>query len=198
MTTNGLKRHGLELIEELDRLKTVVRKTLLHDGSRNENSAEHSWHLATSVWALADWANEPFDLDRAVKMALAHDIVEIDAGDTLVYDSAGHETKAARERAAADRLFPLASGRSGTDMRALWEAYEAQACPESRFVGALDRFLPILANHKTGGHSWKTYGITKSQVLARNERAIRASNRLWEIAHAIIEDAVARGWLHDR
>lgn len=184
---------SLAFVTEMDRLKAVLRRTLLHDGSRRENTAEHSWHLAVSVVAFAKEANAPFDLARAVKMAILHDIVEIDAGDTYVYDTKMATDKAEREQRAADRLFGLLEPELGRELRGLWDAFEAKACPESRFVGALDRFLPVYANVRSGGKSWREHGIKKEQVLQRNAEIGDGSRALWDYTRALVEDAARQG-----
>ena len=180
---------------ELDKLKTIVRKTKIYSADRLENTAEHSWHLATSVWALKDYSNEPINIERAIKMSLAHDIVEIDAGDIFVYDSKATESKAELEQNAAKRLFAISPNDSSTEMHALWIAYENQECPESRFVGALDRFLPMLANYFTDFFSWKTHNVTFDQVFNRNKKIETGSVKLWAIAQTIIQEGVRRGLL---
>lgn len=176
----------LFFLNESDKLKSILRQTALHDGSRRENSAEHSWQLALAVLCFRNWADEEFDLDRAIKMALIHDVVEIDAGDSFVYDVKAMESKAEKEQRAADRLFALLP-KAGTELRELWIAYELQVCPESRFVGALDRFLPVYANLKNGGNSWRGHKVPLEQILERNAVIAHGSSRLWDFAKAEIE-----------
>ncbi len=188
---------SLIFIEELDRLKCVMRRSFLYDNSRLENSAEHSWHLATAVLASAELSNEPVDMARALKMALIHDVVEIDAGDTFVYDQHARADKQARENLAAQRLFGLLPAPRGPELRALWDGYERQACAESRFVSALDRFLPLNANFKTQGRSWKQHGVRKRQVVDVNCKIANGSRRLWAYAESLINEAVRLGYLAD-
>lgn len=178
----------IEFLMESDKLKSVLRRSLLHDGSRRENSAEHSWQLALAVLAARDLADEEIDLGRALSMAVLHDLVEIDAGDTFVYDEAALTGKAERERAAARRLYGLLPEPNGSRLRDLWLEYEKQACPESRFVNALDRFLPVLANCRTGGRSWREHGVRRGQVLAKNSEIEKGSRRLWLEARRMIEE----------
>jgi len=189
---------GLHFVEEIDRLKGILRQSLVHDASRRENTAEHSWHLAMAVLVMAPLSDEAVDTARAMKMALIHDIVEIDAGDTFVYDTVASIDKEEREKKAADRIFGLLPADIGNELRALWDAFERQACPESRFVTALDRTLPMLANSKTGGGSWKKHGISRTQVLTKREHIERSSKKLWGFVAELVEDAVSRGFLHDR
>lgn len=182
-------------ILEVDKLKTVLRQTVITSRERQENSAEHSWHLALMAVVLAEYANESVDLLQVIKMVIIHDVVEIDAGDTFIYDDKGHEDKAEREQRAADRIFGLLPGEQGAQMRALWDEYEEQTTPEARFAMALDRLNPMLLNYNTGGVAWKKHGIRADQVVARNQRMERGAAPLWDYAKGVIEDAVKRGYL---
>ncbi len=186
---------ALDFVTQLDRLKKIQRQTLLHDSSRRENSAEHSWHLAMSVIVLAEAADEKIDVGRAVEMALVHDIVEIEAGDTFIYDLSGHKDKAERETQAASKLFGLLEPAMGLRLRTLWEAYEAQSCAEARFVGSLDRLLPLMSNRRTRGHTWRLHGIQAPQVFTRNRCIERGSKILWAYTRELLEDCRARGYL---
>lgn len=185
----------LRFIHEIDRLKTVLRRTLLTDGSRRENSAEHSWHLALMAVTLAEHAAQPVDTDHVVRLLLVHDLVEIDAGDTFVYDAAARESQAAREAEAARRLFGLLPPAQRDELHALWDEFEARTTPEARFAAALDRLQPILHNVATQGHSWRQHGITVDQVLERNRHVQDGAPRLWEEIVRLVEGAVAEGWL---
>jgi len=188
----------LDFFMEIDKLKGVERRNHLADGSRVENTAEHSWHLGMAVAILAPFATEPVDLARAITMALVHDIVEIDAGDTFAYDEAGYETKAAREQAAADRLFGLLPDEQGRRLRELWEEHEAAATPDARFANALDRLQPVLLNHAAGADApWVRHGVTYEQIVRRNAPIAAGSEALWAAAHERITDAVAQGWVAD-
>jgi len=154
---------------ELDRLKGVERRNRLADGSRRENTAEHSWHLGMAALVFAAHATEPVDLGRAVAMALAHDIVEIDAGDTFAYDQGAElASKQAREQAAADRIFGLLPPEVAAHLRELWDEYERGDTPEARYVMAIDRMAPMLLNLAEGGTTWREHGITRDRVIARN------------------------------
>lgn len=188
---------SLQFVEEIDRLKGVLRQTLVYDGTRRENTAEHSWHLAMAVMVLAPLADEEIDLSRALKMALVHDVVEIDAGDTFVYDTVASLDKQAREEAAAERIFGLLPAPLDAELRSVWTEFEQLACPESRFVAGIDRLLPLIANSKTEGHSWRKHGIVKSQVLDKNRKIEGASKTLWSFAERLVENAVKNGHLSD-
>lgn len=183
-------------VVEIDKLKHVYRRTWLMDASRNENDAEHSWHLAVMAILLAEHARSPqLDLLAVLKMVLIHDLVEIDAGDTFAYDQAGAADKAPREQAAADRLFRLLPAQQAAEFRAIWEEFEARETPEAQFAAALDRFQPMLHNHRTAGRAWREHGITADQVLARNESMADGSPTLWQYARQMVADAVAKGHL---
>ena len=177
----------LRFILELDRLKSVYRRTYLVDGTRHENSAEHSWHLALLALTLAEHANEPLDVSKVVKMVLIHDIVEIDAGDTYIYGVQGDKVE--RERQAADRIFGLLPDDQAEDFRRLWTEFESARTPEARFANALDRFIPQLHNYHTQGRSWKEHGITPDRVLTRNVEISHGSVTLWEWTQTLIEQA---------
>lgn len=185
----------MAFIEEIDRLKTVLRQTQIMDGSRRENSAEHSWHLAVMALLLAEHADEPVDALRVVKMLLIHDLVEIDAGDTFAYDTEGHGDKEERERKAAARLFGLLPAEQAAELWALWEEFEASETPEAKFGLALDRLHPMLNNYRTEGHAWKQHRITSDRVLHRSESITRGSKVLGAYARTKIGDAVAKGYL---
>ena len=183
----------LEFLVEVDRLKGVLRRSYVLAGERRENSAEHSWHLALAALLLVEHANEPVDLARVVAMALIHDIVEIDAGDTFVYDEQGALDKSDREQRAASRLFGLLPEPQGKHMRALWDEFEARETADARFAAALDRLLPILANLATDGRSWREHGIALERVLARNATVGEGSRVLWSEVQTRLLAAEARG-----
>jgi putative hydrolase of HD superfamily len=185
----------LQFFMEADKLKGVERRNWLSDGSRRENTAEHSWHLGIAAMIFAQFATEPVDVGRAVCMALVHDIVEIDAGDTFAYDtSEANDTKRAREVAAADRLFGLLPPDMGEHFRALWDEYEAGDTAEARYVMAVDRVAPMLLNLAEGGSAWREYGITRSRVIDRNGRHVEpALPDVWASALQRLNDAAAAG-----
>lgn len=180
---------------ELDRLKGVERRNWLADGSRRENTAEHSWHLGMAAMVLAPFAAEPVDIATAVSMALVHDIVEIDAGDTFAYDQAeASASKREREVAAADRLFGLLPAAIGQRFRDLWDEYEAGETAEARYVMAVDRMAPMLLNMAEGGSTWREHGITRSRVVARNGPHIEFTlPEVWKSAMIRLNAAVEAG-----
>jgi putative hydrolase of HD superfamily len=184
-------RRQLEFILEVDRLKEVYRQSYVLHANRHENSAEHSWHLALAAWLLAEHANQPIDTARVIRMALIHDLVEIDAGDTFIYDSTGNLEKAAKEEKAANRIFGLLPADQGPEWRALWDEFERRETAEAKFAYALDRLMPILHNYFTDGRSWKEHGIVRDQAIAKNAVISDGSNTIWTIAETLIREALA-------
>jgi putative hydrolase of HD superfamily len=195
VTTSRLESQ-IAFIIELDKLKTILRRTKVLGTDRYENDAEHTWHLALMAIILAEHANVPeLDLLHAIKMLLVHDVVEIDAGDTFAYDDKGHEDKAEREQRAADRLFGLLPDDQRDAVMALWHEYEAHETAEARFALALDRLHPMLLNFHNKGQSWQEHGITHERVLARNSVIADGSEALWEYAQRMVQEAVRKGYL---
>ncbi len=186
----------LAFLVELDKLKTVLRRTVLTDRSRQENTAEHSWHIALAAVLLEEHAVERgIDLLRVVKMLLVHDVVEIDAGDTFCYDVEANRDKAEREERAADRLFGMLPPDQGGELRALWEEFEARATAEARYAAALDRIQPVLQNLQTEGASWRAHGVPHAEVVDRNRPIGEAAPGIWEHLLARLDEAVELGHL---
>jgi len=177
----------IAFLVEIDRLKRVLRRTRLLDGSRYENSAEHSWYFAMAALVLSEYAREPIDLFRVVKMALVHDIVEVDAGDTFVFDEQARRSQHEREARAAERLFGLLPPEQAQEFRALWEEFIARQTPEAQFAAALDSLVSVLANAHTGGGSWRENGIPLERVLGFDQRIEQGAPLLWEFAKQLIE-----------
>lgn len=183
---------------EIDQLKNVLRQTHVMNTSRQENDAEHSWHLAMMAIVLEEYANEKqIDILHVIKMLLIHDLVEIDAGDTFAYDEKGHEDKADREEEAAERIFSILPEDQADMIYSLWREFEDRETPEARFAAALDRLHPMLLNHQTKGLTWEKHDIRREQVMSRNKTISEGSEDLWEYAQAVIEDAVENGYLRD-
>lgn len=186
----------IQFIIEIDKLKRVLRQTLLIDESRQENSAEHSWHLAMMAILLAEYAPSPeIDVLHVIKMLLVHDLVEIDAGDTFCYDIQGNQDKATRETQAAIRLFGLLPEEQGVELRSLWEEFEAQETTAAKFAAALDRLQPLLHNQQTRGGTWRIHGIKRDQVLRRVHPIKEGAPALWPVVEKIIEDCILAGYL---
>jgi putative hydrolase of HD superfamily len=181
----------LDFILEVDRLKTVLRMTALGDGSRRENSAEHSWHLSVMAPLLVEHAPHDVDLLRVMKMLVIHDVVEIDAGDTFAFDPAAHRDKAEREEAAAARIFGLLPDDQGAELRVLWDEFEALETPEARFANALDRLSGIVQNHRNGGGTWVEHQVSREAILARQAPIREAIPALWPWVVAVVDEALA-------
>jgi putative hydrolase of HD superfamily len=185
----------VEFLVEIDKLKTVFRRSYLADASRRENSAEHSWHVAMMAMVLAEHCQEDVDLLRVIKMLLVHDIVEVDAGDTGIYDDVAAQDKNERETLAAGRVFGLLPPDQADDLQKMWDEFEQGVSPEARFARALDRLIPLIHNYCTEGRRWKEDGITHAQVLAVNQTIREGSQELWEFALSLINECVSRGYL---
>lgn len=184
----------LFFIKEIDLLKNVERQTLTHNGARRENTAEHSWHLAMAVFAFQDFAPAKLDLNKAIKLALIHDLVEIYAGDTFVY--ADLSKKKSSEEMALQRLKELLPDHLAQDLSELWHEHEDRSSLEAKYVSALDRFLPLYANFLNGGYSWKNHNVTSSQVYERNQKHIYDGiPALWEYSQKIISESIEKGFL---
>ena len=184
----------IEFIVEVDKLKEIFRQTVLTQSRRPENDAEHSWHLCLCIIVLAEHSKVPnLDVLRVLKMAIVHDLVEIDAGDTFAYDTAGMVDQHAREAVAAERIFGLLPVDQAKDFRALWDEFEEKATPEAKFATAMDRFQPMLLNVRTQGHAWRKHGITQARVVARNKHVAEGAPAVWAYAEQMIADAVKRG-----
>lgn len=193
--TDSRLREQLTFIQEIDKVKGILRQTSILDGSRRENDAEHSWHLAMMAMILEEHAVEPVDMTKVIKMVLVHDLVEIDAGDTFAYDEVGALDKEERERKAADRIFFLLPDDQAREIDQLWTEFEARETVESRFASALDRFQPLMHNYLTEGRAWVKHGIHKAQVIERNRHIAEGSPALWEIAKSMIDESVEKGYL---
>ena len=188
----------IDFILEIDRLKTINRRTYLTDASRLENSAEHSWHIAVMALVLAEHANEPgLDLMKVLRMLLIHDLVEIDAGDTFAYDPGARADRQAREQAAADRIFHILPDDQAENFFALWKEFENRNTAEGRFAAALDRLQPMLHNLRTRGKAWREHGVRKAQVVDFNRHMAEGGASLWAYITGEIERAVARGDLKE-
>lgn len=192
---NERLKKQLDFMLELDKMKNIYRQTYVLHEDRKENDAEHSWHLAILAFMLEEYAAEAIDTLKVIKMVLLHDVVEIDAGDTYLYDEEGYKSKAEREEKAAQRIFGLLPDDQRDEYYALWREFEDDITYESRFASILDRMQPLLLNYTKGGIAWKEHGVHKEQVLSRNRPYFDASHELAEVIESVIEDAAAKGWL---
>ena len=185
----------LAFLMEIDKMKSVSRRTMLTDLSRRETDAEHSWHIALMALLLAEYAGPRVDVNRVIRMALVHDLVEIYAGDTFAYDSQGKETQRSREEAAAGRLFALLPGGQGEELRALWEEFDARETADAQFAAAVDRLQPFLNNCVTGGFTWKEGGVRSPQVYERLQLVRQAMPRVWPAVERRIQACLEKGEL---
>lgn len=188
-------RAQLTFLVEADRLKTILRASPLAAADRRENDAEHSWHLALMVLLLAEYANEPIDAAHTMKLVIVHDLIEIYAGDSPVFDPAAVLDQLEREEAAAARLFALLPGDQAEMVRALWDEFEAAQTPEARFAKAMDRLEPMLLNWLARGGTWQMPGVTEAAVRAREAGVVAASTTLGEVTDLLVTEGLANGWI---
>lgn len=165
---------------EADKEKLIERQTLVSDGSKRENDAEHAWHMALMCILLGEYSNQPLDLLKTVTMILIHDVVEIDAGDTYAYDAEANLSRRSRELKAAERLFNILPGDQAKKLRALWDEFEEGKTAEARFARTLDNIQPAMLNNATGGRVWRQRGVRLSQILDRNKNTSEGSEVLWD------------------
>ncbi|MNK05852.1 5'-nucleotidase [compost metagenome] len=185
----------IEFIKEIDKIKYIQRRTKLFNSDRPENDAEHSWHLALMAIVLLEHANQSVDLLKVVKMVLIHDIVEIDAGDTFIYDTEKNHTNTSAERLAAQRIFGILPGQQAAELIAIWEEFEAGQTQEAQFARAMDRLEPLLQNSSNNGGTWNEPGVNYEKVYAKKSVIKDGSAVLWEYAEKLIDAGVARGIL---
>lgn len=180
-------------ILEADKEKNILRQTHLSGHGRRENDAEHAWHMAMMIYLLKEYSNEEIDVAKAMMMALIHDVVEIDAGDTYAYDTEGLKTQKEREEKAADRIFGLLPEDQQEELRGLFEEFEAYETPESRFAHVMDNFQPLLLNNSNGGGDWREHQVVKSRVVGRQKKSELGSEEIWKVTEQIIEENVRKG-----
>ena len=178
---------------EIDKVKNVFRQTHLSLNGRNENDAEHSWHMAVMAYLLKEYANEEIDIARVMLMCLVHDIVEIDAGDTYAYDEEGLKTQKAREDAAKERIFSILPEEQKAEFTALFDEFDAYETAESKFVHAIDNLQPLILNDSNNGGDWREHNVTAEQVYKRQGRTKSGSNKLFEITDTIIQNNIKKG-----
>lgn len=185
----------MRFLIEADRLKTVIRGSRIADGSRHENVAEHSWHLALFAMLLSEWAAEPVDACRVIQMLIVHDLVEIECGDTPLFDVAQSQTQAEREAAAAEKLFAILPRDQEERLRALWTEFEAAATPDARFAKSIDRLQPILLNHLVQGGTWSDFDVDERRERMFAARIAHGAPALWDMTDKLLVEAVRAGWL---
>ena len=189
----------IDFITEIDSLKHVLRNTILLDLSRRENDVEHSWHMSLAAMILLEYSNfNRLDINKVIKMALIHDLVELDTGDVSAYSNVNREEKKEKEKKTADRIFGLLPFEQAKELRNLWDEFENGTTAEAQFTQALDSFMPILHNYKTKGLQWQKLGVTAERVLERNKRIEKGSKFLWDYIKNIVKDAVEKGYLKEK
>ena len=185
----------IEFIITIDEMKNVLRRNLVVDGSRRENDAEHSWHLAVMAMILEEYSADKVDISKVLKIALVHDLVEVYAGDTFAYDVKGNEDKLDREIMAAEKLFGKLKDGQGDEIRTLWDEFEAKETAESKYANAIDRLQPLLLNYLTNGHTWKLGDVHAPQIYKRMDIIRTATPELWHIVEGIISTSIESGLL---
>lgn len=185
----------IDFIKEIDKVKYIQRKTKLFNSNRNENDAEHSWHLAMMALILAEHANEPIDVLKVVKMVLIHDIVEIDAGDTFIYDTQKNHINTDQERLAANRIFGLLPQEQSKEFIAVWEEFEEGLTAEAKFARTMDRLEPLLQNTSNNGGTWKEFDVDYSKVIGKKKIINEGSTTIWKYAEELINESVEKGIL---
>lgn len=185
----------IAFIKEIDKIKYIQRKTKLFNSDRCENDAEHSWHLAMMALVLAEHSNEKINVLKVVKMVLIHDIVEIDAGDTFIYDTHKNHSNTDEERLAAQRIFGLLPKEQAEEFIAVWEEFEAGMTAESKFARTMDRLEPLLQNTSNNGGTWNEFGVSYEKVHAKKSIMKEGSTTIWDFAEDLINDSVEKGIL---
>lgn len=181
---------------EIDKEKNIFRQTHLSGHGRNENDAEHAWHMSIMAYLLKEYANEEVDIARVMIMCLIHDIVEIDAGDTYAYDEEGLKTQKAREDAAKERIFSLLPADQKEELIAIFDEFEACETPESKFAHSMDNIQPLMLNNSNNGVDWKAHGVDAKTVYGRHIKTKLGSEKLYELADEILKENIKKGNLY--
>lgn len=182
---------------EIDKEKNILRQTHLSGGGRQENDAEHAWHMALMAYLLREYANEPVDIGKVLLMCLLHDVVEIDAGDTYAYDAQGLQSQKEREDAAKERIFGLLPDDQKAELIALFDEFEAYETPEARYAHVLDNLQPIMLNDSNGGADWRARGVTRSQIYRRQSKNVLGSEKLFGVIDGILRENIEKGNIKD-
>lgn len=183
----------LDFALEIDKEKNILRQTHLSGHGRNENDAEHAWHMAIMAYLLREYSNEPVDITRVMLMCLIHDVVEIDAGDTYAYDEEGKKTQKAREEAAKERIYSLLPEDQKEELVAIFDEFEESKTPESKFAHAMDNLQPLMLNNSNDGGDWREHGVSAKQVYGRQSRTKEGSEKLYEVTDQIIKKHREKG-----
>ena len=183
----------LDFALEIDKEKNILRQTHLSGHGRNENDAEHAWHMAIMAYLLREYSNEPVDITRVMLMCLIHDVVESDAGDTYAYDEEGKKTQKAREEAAKERIYSLLPEDQKEELAAIFDEFEESKTPESKFAHAMDNLQPLMLNNSNDGGDWREHGVSAKQVYGRQSRTKEGSEKLYEVTDQIIKKHREKG-----
>ena len=183
----------LDFALEIDKEKNILRQTHFSGHGRNENDAEHAWHMAIMAYLLREYSNEPVDITRVMLMCLIHDVVEIDAGDTYAYDEEGKKTQKAREEAAKERIYSLLPEDQKEELAAIFDEFEESKTPESKFAHAMDNLQPLMLNNSNDGGDWREHGVSAKQVYGRQSRTKEGSEKLYEVTDQIIKKHREKG-----
>lgn len=183
----------MEFALEIDKEKSIFRQTHLSGNGRNENDAEHAWHMAIMAYLLKEYSNDKVDISKVMIMCLIHDIVEIDAGDTYAYDKEGLATQKARENAAKERIFSLLPNDQKDELIGLFDEFEENKTPEAKFAHAMDNLQPLMLNNSNGGADWREHGVTKEQVYVRQSKTKEGSKKLFELTDRILRQNIEKG-----
>lgn len=190
---NNRLKQQLDFALEIDKEKNIFRQTHLSGHGRNENDAEHAWHMAIMAYLLQEYSNEKIDVARVMLMCLIHDVVEIDAGDTYAYDAEGLKTQKAREEAAKERLYSMLPEDQKADLTAIFDEFEERKTPEAKFARALDNLQPLLLNNSNDGGDWRNHDVTAEKVYERQSRTREGSEKLFEVTDTILKENIAKG-----
>lgn len=188
-------KRQLDFILEIDKAKNIFRQTHLSGHGRNENDAEHSWHMAIMAYLLKEYANERVDISKVMMMCLIHDIVEIDAGDTYAYDAEGLKTQKQREDRAKERIFSMLPDEQGRELMALFDEFEAYETPEAKFAHTMDNLQPLILNNSNEGGDWQEHNVTAEQVYTRQRQSHLGSEQLFSVIDSILQDNIQKGRL---
>ena len=186
-------RKQMEFALEIDKEKNIFRQTHLSNHGRNENDAQHAWHMAIMAYLLREYSNEPIDIGKVMLMCLIHDIVEIDAGDTYAYDLEGQKTQKAREEAAKERIFSMLPEDQKLELSSLFDEFEAYETPEAKFAHAMDNLQPLMLNDSNDGADWREHRVHSSQVYGRQSKTRRGSQKLYELVDQLIQKNIKKG-----
>ena len=186
-------RKQIEFALLMDKQKNIFRQNHLADNSRRENDAEHAWHMAVMAYLFREYANEDIDISKVILMCLIHDVVEIEAGDTYAYDEEAKKSQREREEIAKKHIFGILPSDQGRELETLFDEFEAQETAEAKFAKAMDNLQPVLLHEANGGGDWKEHGVTKEQIMRRQEKTRRGSEELFEVIKDIIDKHIAEG-----